>query len=267
MSLPTVINLKRSALATWPINQQGKLTSIRMRINDPGATNNPSDPGDEGAAPTGVGMFYSTDSSTTNTNKSQMAPKFMGWLNQADEAVSNLLAGTILNGFLLLPVADTGSTLTIGVGDGDRMYNNPNLPFTNAASLNYTIYSSNPGTVSSNLPLAGDGGTNPVNTSNIIRVNSYLYKTFTRQGANGGVMIQPQSIEKTLQLHFVNDAGSVLCVLDSNHASGAYWIPFNGSNIYLVAAVQTFQDQFDENTWHFNIGDPRTDGSMTVTEF
>lgn len=279
MGIPSVIYLKNSSLASWGITTNTKY-QIHLETDDTGDPNNPSDPGNQNAAPPGVGMFYNTNESTVGNNVGQMWSKFLGWLDSADETTTPTLVGTKLFGFLLLPVADNGSTLTIGPADGEKAVGkSKGDPFPDAGSFNYSVNTQPPASYD-NLLEPGNSGGSALNTGNFGRVprrfnTSPLYKPFTANGQSGGILITPNFLQRNVQVHFVNASGNILGYIDANHvkkpdgSSYHFWVPFNNSsgygNIFMVAAVQPVKDP-NNLTWHFNIGDPRTDGSMTVEE-
>jgi hypothetical protein len=262
MVLPKVIYLKDS-VATWGIDNNAKY-SIRMRINDPGDVNDPLDPGDQGQVPVGQGMFYSTDQSAAAGNSDKMWPGYMGWLAGQDETVANNLLGSKLYGFLFLPIDDNGSTLTIGRSDGEK------IPFTNsfadAAVISYTVGAAKPWGFYNSLLNAGNDKAEAVNTGNTVRIQNSLSKFFQFTAKNAGVSVTPSSIQKGVQIHFVDIGGNNLGILDSTCVNKTYWVPVNAPGIFLVATIQAVQDKRDPSTWEFNIGDPRTGGSMTAKE-
>lgn len=236
-----------------------------MRINDPGKVNDPFDPGDQGRVPVGQGMFYSTDQSATAGNSDKMWPGYMGWLSGNDETVANNLLGSRLYGYLILPILDNGSTLTIGKSDGEQI--SPDNSFADAAMINY-VMSMKPKGYYNTLPNAGNKSAVAVNTSNTIRIQNALSKNFRFVGLNYGVSITLSSIQKSVQIHILDGDGNIMGILDSNCVNNSYWVPVGPRGISIVATMQAVQDKQDtsQSTWEFNIGDPRTGGSMSVVD-
>lgn len=255
MSLPLIIYLKDKVLASWAIND-GTDYFIEMEFKNPG---------DQGRTPAGQGFFYCTDNSITDPDDHSSSN--MNWLQTAGVIFETPLSGFQLLSFLLLPLVDDPATGTLQIGPklGQKTPGNGNFP--NAAQLTYS-FQDQPGSLP--LPQSDNDNASQVNTFNVavaMQAKSIvLFREFTPANGNG-VLLTPTStnpkFEENVNVHLIDGAGDIKGVLDDTCVGNSYWAPIDANNLYLVATLERTVDGDEQK---FNVGDPRTNGTMTAGE-
>lgn len=262
MALPENLFMYNYAVAAWDITS-GKSYKIDMTFDDRGTPGDPEDPGDQNQPLSKLGFIWCTNQATSNSGNKHV-PNYMGWLNSTNETVTNQLIGSRLYAYLLLNLTDTGDSLIIGPGAGKRAGGSG--PFPAIGTVNYG-FQNQPG---SQGPINNSNdNTTQINTYNVGQVpGTTLFHQFSLPSTNqGGILITPISpFQENVYIHLLDGNGNVKCIFDSSSAGTNFWIPMDSSGLYLLASVKYWVDSQDSNKRDFNVGDPRTDGSMTVTE-
>lgn len=225
--------------------------------------------GDEGATLKGLGFFWCTDAAKGHDGDSDR----MGWLNKNKKTFkARKLVGSKLYAFLLLDVKQLGEMLEFGPDDGPDSGTGKDTPFNSAAWLWFRLMDEN----QFGYPqlLYGPHEKIGLNTFDTKKVKHLSFPLKTSASPAAGFAFRIPNIQKNVCIYILNSGGEVLGKLDAADSGQSYWLSSQNEELFLLAAIVPMEGSkagkagMNDSTteWVFNIGDPRTDGSMTVTE-